>query len=319
VTVTASSDNTACVTTTNGSIAGNTYVGSFGIAYATAPRPCTAVITATAVGYGSDAVTVTVYDYEAAPVTSAATALSYYNPALLPAPNGAVASSVAAVSYYNPAVLPNPTGGVSSSLAAVSYYNPAVLPNPTGGVSSSVAAVSYYNPALLPNPAGGVFSSVGAVSYYNPAILPDNGGVVSAGAASVSYLNPETSQSGAPESSLLAITQEPLETAVTVLSVSVANGPTAASIRPVQLTLSGSRRFTLQIDGANLAGATVVIFAGFEPYVSILPPVPSDDGRRLTVDVQLAPNTPLGVVPVLVGGTGWTTPDAPGMQVEIVP
>jgi len=58
---------------------------------------------------------------------------------------------------------------------------------------------------------------------------------------------------------------------------------------------------------------------GLEPYVSILPPVSSADGRRLTVDVQLAPNAPLGVVMVLVGGSGWTTPDVPGMRVEIVP
>ena len=173
---TANSDNMACVTTTNGTIAGKTYVGSFGIAYATATRPCTAIVTATAVGYGSDVVTVTVYDYESAPVTSSATALSYYNPALLPSPPDPLAASVAAVSYYNPALLQTPSG-TASSVAAVSYYNPALLPNPVGGVTASIAALSYYNPALLPNPVGGLTSSIAAVSYHNPALSrPDRRG-----------------------------------------------------------------------------------------------------------------------------------------------
>jgi len=121
------------------------------------------------------------------------------------------------------------------------------------------------------------------------------------------------------ESLLAAAPAEPVENTVTVFAVSVANGPTAARVRPVRLSLSGSLHYVLQIDGANLSTATIVTFAGLEPYVSMLPPVASADGRRLTVDVQLAPNTLLGVVPVLVGGTGWTTPDVPGMRVEIAP
>jgi len=47
----------------------------------------------------------------------------------------------------------------------------------------------------------------------------------------VSYLNPQASgQAGAPESLLAAVAPEPAETTVTVLSVSVANGPTIAGI-----------------------------------------------------------------------------------------
>ena len=320
VTVAASSDNTACVVATDGAIPGATYVGSIGIAYGNATRPCTAIVTATAVGYGSDVVTVTVYNYESAPVTSAAAALSYYNPALLASPAGSLAASVATVSYYNPALLPTPSGVQASSVASVSYYNPALLGNPAGGVTSSVAAVSYYNPALLPSPAGGATSKVTSVSYYNPALLPTPTGEGATNAVSVSYLNPQASgQAGAPESLLAAVAPEPAETTVTVLSVSVANGPTAVTVRPVRLSLSGGLHYVLQIDGANLSSAAFVTLVGLEPYVSILPPVSSADGRRLTVDVQLAPNAPLGVVMVLVGGSGWTTPDVPGMRVEIVP
>ena len=103
-----------------------------------------------------------------------------------------------------------------------------------------------------------------------------------------------------------------------MVSVSVANGPTVTRVRPVVLS-RGAVRYTLAIDGANLSDASLVRLVGVEPFVSLLPPVASADGRRLTVDVMLAPNTPLGVVPVIVEGPGWTTPDMPGMRVEIAP
>jgi hypothetical protein len=136
----------------------------------------------------------------------------------------------------------------------------------------------------------------------------------------VSYRNGDPLAQSALESTALSLlAQEPPETSVAVVSVSVANGPTAASVRPVRLSLSGSLRYTLRIDGTNLLGASIVTLAGIEPYVSISTPVVSDDGRVLTVDVQLAPNTPIGAVPVLVSGPDWTTPDAPGMRVEIAP
>ena len=44
----------------------------------------------------------------------------------------------------------------------------------------------------------------------------------------------------------------------------------------------------------------------------------SGDGRRITVDVFVTPGTPLGVVPIVVSGPGWNTPDSPSMRVEIV-
>jgi hypothetical protein len=89
-------------------------------------------------------------------------------------------------------------------------------------------------------------------------------------------------------------------------------------VRPVVLSRSAGR-YTLVIDGANLSDASSVRLVGLEPYVSLLPPVVSADGRRLTVDVMLAPNTLVGVVPVIVESPGWTTPDMPGMRVEIAP
>ena len=90
---------------------------------------------------------------------------------------------------------------------------------------------------------------------------------------------------------------------MTVVSVSVANGPTATRVLPVRLSRAGAR-YTLQIDGANLSGATIVRSPASRPRVDPAPAggerrrPPSDRGRAL------APNTPLGVVPVLVGGSG---------------
>jgi len=102
-------------------------------------------------------------------------------------------------------------------------------------------------------------------------------------------------------------------------AVSVANGPTATQVRPVRLSRGDGARYTLRIDGANLQDAAVVTLAGVEPYIVVGVPAISADGRRLTVEVLITQNTPLGVVPVVVSGAGWSSPDVPGMRVEIVP
>jgi hypothetical protein len=112
---------------------------------------------------------------------------------------------------------------------------------------------------------------------------------------------------------------ERLEPSAAVIAVSVANGPTATSVRPVRLSRRTGARYTLQIEGANLHGATAVTLVGVETYVSLDPPVVSANGRRVSVDVVLAPDTPLGAVPIVVSGDGWSTRDGAAMRVEITP
>jgi hypothetical protein len=329
VAITASSDNTACVVASNGTIAAGEYAGTIAITYANATLPCTATVTATTVGYGSDAVPVAVHQYATAPVTAVATAISYFNPAPLPDPVGIVKSSVASVSYFNPAPLPNPSGSIATSVAAVSYYNPAPVPNAGGSVSTS-AAVSYFNPAPMPNPSGLVATSVASVSYYNPAPIPSAGGIVSTNVVAVSYCNPDstcspvapTQQSVSQQAAALAATATPgaqTSAVSTTVAISLANGPTAMQVRPVRLPRGDGSRYTLRIDGAGLNDAIAVTLVGVEPYVVVDPPIVSADGRRVTVDVFVTQNTPLGVVPVVLSGAGWSTPDVPGMRVEIVP
>ena len=330
IAVTAVSDNTACVVATTGTILAGDFAGTVGISYGNATLPCTATVTATTAGYGSDAVTVAVYSYATAPVTAAATGVSYYNPAPLSDALGAIRSSVAAVSYYNPAPIPNPSGAITTSVAAVSYYNPAPVPNPGGSVATSAASVSYFNPAPIPNPSGSITTSVAAVSYYNPAPVPSAGGTVSTNVVAVSYCNPDiTCAPAAPEHQGFAqlatgltapgAVADPTMVASATFAISLANGPTATQVQPVRLSRGGGTRYTLRIDGANLSDASVVTLVGVEPYVVVEPPIVSTDGRRLTVDVFVTQNTPLGVVPVVVSGAGWSTPDVPGMRVEIVP
>jgi Quinohemoprotein amine dehydrogenase, alpha subunit domain III len=328
IAVTGSSDNTACVTVGNGTIDAGAYVGTLTVNYGSATLPCTATITATTATYGNDAVTVAVYAYQNAPVTSAATAISYFNPAPLPNPIGQVVSSVASVSYYNPAPIPNPSGSVRTSVAAVSYFNPASIPDPSGAVATSVAAVSYFNPAPIPNPSGSVATAAAAVSYFNPAPVPSAGGVVSTNTAAVSYCNPDGTCAptapqqqiaSAPANAAAAAAAADPNVATSTFAISVANGPTATLVRPVLLPRGDGARYTLVIDGANLNEAVAVTLVGVEQYVVVSPPVVRADGRRVTVDVLISANTPFAVVPVIVSGTGWNTPDVPGMRVEIVP
>ena len=330
IAITASSDNAACVVVSNGTIAAGEFVGTVGIIAGNATLPCTAIVTATTAAYGSDAVTIVVHPYATAPVTGAATALSYFNPAPLPDPVGVVKSNVASVSYFNPSPIPNPSGSIATSVAAVSYFNPASVPSPSGSVASSAAAVSYFNPAPIPNASGSIATSVASVSYFNPATVPSSGGLVTANVAAVSYCNPDgTCTPGSPEqqpmaplSQGLAATSPPddaASVASATFAISLANGPTATQVRPVNLSRSQATRYTLRIDGANLNEAIVVTLLGVEPYVVVEPPVASADGRRVTVQVLITQSTPLGVVPVVVSGAGWITPDVPGMRVEIVP
>jgi hypothetical protein len=307
IAVTASSDNTACVTVSNGTIAAGEYVGSLTVNYGNATLPCTATITAATASYGNDTVTVAVYSYQDAPITSAATAISYFNPAPLPNPVGQIVSSVASVSYYNPAPIPNPSGQIKTSVASLSYFNPATLPNPSGSVATSMAAVSFFNPAPMPNSNGTVSSSVAAVSYCNP-----DGTCAPAGPQQQIVSERSTATAAAADSNDSSV-------ATSTFAISVANGPTAVQVRPVLLPRGDGARYTLVIDGANLDDAVVVRLVGVDQYVVVGPPVVRADGRRLTVDVLISPNTPFGVVPVIVSGNGWITPDVPGMRVEIVP
>jgi hypothetical protein len=327
VSLTATSSDTTCVTAGGGTIAAGAYSASTEIAYGgSATLPCTATVTVTSTEYGSDEVPVGVYPYATAPITAAETAVSYYNPAPMPNPAGTLATSVAAMSYYNPAPMPNPTGTLVTSVAAVSYYNPASLLSPGGSVGTSVAAVSYFNPAPLPDPGGAVASGVAAVSYYNPATVPGPGNIVATGVASLSYLNPApegvTGPGDEQAPATEALAAEPAaapEVATRTSSVSVANGPTATGVRPVVLARGGGTAYTLTVFGANLSGATAVVLADVEFGVTTGAPMASPDGRRLTVDVFVAADAPLGAFDVVVIGPGWQTPGSPRMRVEIVP
>jgi hypothetical protein len=258
-------------------------------------------------------------------VNASVASLSYYNPAPLPSPGGAVNSKVAAISYFNPAPIPTPTGGVTASVATVSYYNPAPVPGPAGSVNTAGAALSYFNPAPIPTPTGGVSASVTSVSYYNPAPVPSSG-MVWASIAAVSYENgpqPGSSTSTAAptttdEPAAPADAVEPAGTSA-VNAVSIANGPTASTVRPRRLSRRAGGPYTILIEGANLTGATQVSFESLNPHVTVDPLVVSADGRRVMVVVWIAPDTPLGLASVVVSGAGWSTPDVPGMRVEIVP
>jgi hypothetical protein len=164
------------------------------------------------------------------------------------------------------------------------------------------------------------------VSYFNPAPVPSPGGTVRASVAAVSYKNGDQPAStadripdgDAPAAATGSAAEANTNTAA-VVSVSVANGPTANAVRPLRLSRSVGGPYTLRIDGANLTGATQVGLEGLGPHVTIDPLAISTDGRRVTVVVWIAPDTPLGPTSVVVRGAGWSTPDVPGMRVEIVP
>jgi hypothetical protein len=102
-------------------------------------------------------------------------------------------------------------------------------------------------------------------------------------------------------------------------AVSLANGPTATALNPIQLSRSTTASFVVAIDGANLTGATGVRFVGIENDISVAAPLVSADGARVTVEVFVLPSAPLGRVSVVVSGPGWSTQPLANMQVEIVP
>jgi hypothetical protein len=247
--------------------------------------------------------------------------VSYFNGAPVPDPAGAVRVKVAAVSYFNPAPVPTPNGTYATNTAALSYFNPASVPTAGGAVSTNVFALSYYNPAPVPEPGGAVKASIAVLSYFNPAPVPNPSSSVWASVTSLSYLN--GTEAGGQSAALVAESQarsnRPATTpAAVVTALSLANGPTASRVAPVRLSRSSPVVYTLTIDGLNLNDATTVRLVGLEGHVSVGLATVSGDGRRLTVDVFVAPGTPLGAVPVIVAGPGWNTPERPSMRVEIV-
>ena len=272
--------------------------------------------------YGGDAVVVSVASYATAPFSAAASSLSYFNPAPVPDPAGALQVKIAALSYYNPAPVPTPSGTYATNTAALSYFNPASIPAASGAVSTNTAAVSYYNPAPVPTPNGVYSTNTAAMSYYNPAPVPSAAAAVWANVVSVSYQN-GTEAAGqsalmAAESQQRARQDDTTSVAAVVTALSLANGPTATQVAPPRVSRSSPVAYTLTIEGSNLGDASAVRFVGLEGYVSVGVVTASGDGRRVTVDVFVTPGTPLGVVPIVVSGPGWNTPASPSMRVEIV-
>jgi trimeric autotransporter adhesin len=298
---TATSDNLSCVTVTSGTIASGAYGATVPIAYGgTLTLPCQAVVTIATASFGTEFVPVNVFDYATAPFTSGATSLSYYNPALLA----------------------NAAGLLGTNSSSLSYYNPATIPNPTGALFASSTALSYYNPALLPSPSGASVASTASLSYYNPADVPSAAGIVAAGAASLSYCNPDEvacfSSSGFAASAVAARPADETTVASAVFSVSIANGPTAIRVTPPRLSRTAAGVVTLTVHGVNLSGATGVRLIGLEQDATVGTPVVSTDGRSVTVDVFVLPSAPLGGVPVVITGPGWSTSVTTSVQVEIV-
>ncbi len=324
VAINASSSNPACVSVGAATLPAGAFVVALPITYGgTAPLPCESTITVANPSYAGDCVTVSAASYTTGPFTSAEGSVSYFNPAPVPDPAGALQLKVASLSYYNPAPVPTPNGTYATNTAAVSYYNPAAIPAAGGGVSTNTVALSYYNPANVPTPNGTYSTNTAAVSYYNPAPIPNASSTVWASIVSVSYQNgPEQSALQSP--SLAATTQQvsagdaPSSAQAAVTAISLANGPTATRVSPVRLTRSSPAAYTITIDGANLNAARTVTFVGLEGYVTASVVAVSNDGRHITVDVFVPPATPLGVVAVIVSGPGWSTPDIPSMRVEIV-
>jgi hypothetical protein len=215
-----------------------------------------------------------------------------------------VTISSAAFGSDSVAVTAFPAESVYSSVSSLSYYNPAPVPPPDGIRAAQPISVSYYNPAPVPNPDGKKTAGTASVSYYNPAPVPAAGGAMSANVAAVSYYNPATAVG--------------TEVAAATTSVSVANGPAATALAPVQLSRSAGVVRILTITGAALTGATDVTVVGYEGVIVAGTPIVSQDGRVLTVDVFVPPNAPLGEAFVIVSGPGWSTAAVPTVRVQIV-
>ena len=327
--LTATSSNPQCVVVQNGTFVAGALSGIIPVDHDSAALPCTSTVTVES-AYGDATINVMAYPAEASYLGRAA--VSYYNPAPVPSPAGVLAARQDSVSYYNPATVPSSDSTVKPNVAAVSYYNPALVPSPTNTVTAKVAAVSYYNPATVPNPGGTAHANGPSVSYYNPATVPSPTGAITANVTAVSYCNPAADVECPPsvgagasqpaEAAMAVNTSEQAQAstpAATIAAVSIANGPTATSVDPVRLSRSAGNAYVLTIEGANLSAATAVTFVGLEFDVSVGVPVVSDDGRRLTVDVYVLARAPLGTVSIVVSGPGWSTPQLPTMQVEIVP
>jgi len=90
-------------------------------------------------------------------------------------------------------------------------------------------------------------------------------------------------------------------------------------VQPVRLSRTVGTTYTLTIRGASLTGATLVTLVGVGNDVVVFGPLVNPDGRELTVDLFVSPTAPLGLVNVVVSGTGWSTAQVPIMRVEIVP
>ena len=96
-------------------------------------------------------------------VSAGTSAVSFFNPARMPAPDGTDVAG-ASLSYYNPAQIPSPDGVLVAGRASVSYYNPATIPSPDNSVATNVASVSYFNPAQTPSPSGVLATEPGEAS-----------------------------------------------------------------------------------------------------------------------------------------------------------
>jgi hypothetical protein len=287
-----------CVNAASTTLRQSAHVASVAMNYGgTATLPCEATVTVSTVSFGSDSVLVKVHRYAELPVVNSSTAVSFYNPAPVAAPGGAKAAGVAAVSYYNPAPINAPGGTLGLGVNALSYYNPAPLLPPGGASISGVAAASYYNPAPLP---GDGLNAVSSLSDSTSAAAPV----------------PPASTSSSTSSSNGTASAESV--GASAVAISVANGPTAMSLSPAELSRGSAAPVTLIIRGASLNGADRVAFVGLDQDVVFGMPLVSGDGRMLSVEVLVLPSAPVGAADVVVSGPGWRTAAVPMMRVEIV-
>jgi hypothetical protein len=158
------------------------------------------------------------------------------------------------------------------------------------------------------------------VSFFNPAGLAGPSGAEGSSVASVSYDNPGSSlRSNTPQPQSLRAPTDAGAARSSVSSLSLANGPSATALTPLQLSRGAARTITLTIVGGSLTGANRVTIVGIGDQAILGSPRVSDDGKVLTVSVDVLPGAALGIYDVIVSGNGWSTPASPAVRVEIVP
>ncbi len=290
------SANPACVSVqASGTIpAGASSVTATLASGGTATLPCTTTITVSGAKVTGDSVGVT--------VTPAITALQ-----------NITGPGTTMVSYFNPAAVVGGLVTPAFPFAAVSFFNPPQAQAPVLTPSGAAGSVSFFNPAPVTQaPIVTPSGAANAVSFFNPETTSAAPVIVPTSAASaVSYHNGADPSIGGA-----GTTAMPSGTAA---GVTFAAGPTVILVSPKEVSRSANVSYQLVLSGANLGGATSVIFS--DPTgITVSPFTVSADGTTLSMPILVSPSTPLATLNVSVtmagGGTTAVTADT---VLKIVP